>query len=398
MELNADTQIANVRYKKVVFVLCSMAITLFVRYLGKDFTSGDMKECLLVWFEIIKSKGGLSSLAHQVGDYNLYYQTLIALLSYIDFNPMYLIKLSSVLFDYVLALWVALIIRDYYSESAYDYLKQKNIYIHYIASFIILIVPTIVVNSAFWGQCDAMYTSFVMGMLYFLRRKSYLASALCLGFAFACKLQTIFIAPFLFAYIVKTKEWRIFLYLPIVLFAFWMSGLFAYIQGRDMLATINLYLLQAQDYPQMYLNFSSFWGIFGKYTLDYSVWKVPAILTAIIVCLVGCYRYITSEKYSDTSSYYAFAAWSVWTVVIFLPSMHERYAFMADALLVVLSLMNYRYAPFAIIAVCMSLYCYCLYFFGWDPPHGHPIQSFIYTMTYLTFTLFMFKEQKKIRN
>lgn len=390
--------ILSIKTKRICLISLLLLLTVLVRYVGKDFVSGDMKECLLAWFDFIKDNGGFSSLSVQVGDYNFYYQTLIALLTYIDFNPMYLIKLSSVLFDFILAFWVAIIIKDYNKEKITSNFKSGIIPLYYMAFFVSLFVPTVVVNSAFWGQCDAMYTSFVLGMLYFLRRKSYIASAICLGFAFACKLQTIFIVPFLLAYILKNKEWRIFSYVPIAFIAFWAVGIPAYIQGRDMMSTINIYLLQANDYPEMYLNFSSFWGIFGKYTLDYSLWSKPAIILAVVTCIAGLVHYIKSSKYSDTSSYYAFAAWSVWTVVLLLPSMHERYAFMADILLVILSFMNYKYAPFAILAIFMSLYCYCLYFFGWDPPHGHPIQSFVYTVTYITFTLFMLREQNKIRN
>lgn len=383
------------KIKSTSLVLLCLILTLLVRYIGKDFVSGDMKVCLLEWFGYMKSNGGISSLSNQVGDYNLSYQTLIALLTYIDYNPMYLIKISSVFFDYFLAFWVALIVRDFYKDNNPLCDESYIIPIHYVAFFVTLMVPTIVVNSAFWGQCDAMYPSYVLATLYFLRRKSYFASAICLGFAFACKLQTIFILPFLGAYIIKAKEWRVFLYTPLAFVAFWITGIFAYLQGRDMWATIDLYILQSKDYPEMYLNFSSFWGCFGKYTQNYEMFSKPAIVLAIAVCMIGLIYYIKSSRYTDTSSYYAFAAWSVWTVVLLLPSMHERYAFMADALLVVLCFMNYKYIPFAILAVCMSLYCYCLYFFGWDPPHGHPIQSLVYTLAYMGFTIFMFREQKK---
>ena len=92
-------------------------LTVVVRYLGKDFVSGDMKVCLLEWFRIIKSQGGISSLSNQVGDYNLYYQTLIAFLTYIEYSPLYLMKLPSIAFDYLLAFWVALIVRDFYKKN-----------------------------------------------------------------------------------------------------------------------------------------------------------------------------------------------------------------------------------------------------------------------------------------
>lgn len=384
------------QHKRMLFMFCSVVISLFIRYLGKDFVSGDMKVALLPWFEDVAKNGGIKRLADTLGDYPLSYDTLIALLSYINFKPLYLIKLSSMLFDYILAVLVAIVVKDYYKRYCAGY-DKKLIPIYYWAFTITLLVPTVFVNSSYWGQCDAMYASYCLGTLICVRKKLYVWAAISLGFAFACKLQSIFIIPFLFAYILKTKEYKVFLYLPVAVLSFWLTGIFAYIQGRDLFTAFDIYIMQSGLYQEMYLNFASFWGIFGKYTLDYSIWSKPAIILAIVTCIAGLIHYIKSPKYIDKSSYYAFAAWSVWTVVLLLPSMHERYAFMADILLVILSFMNYRYIPFAVLSVCMSLWCYCLYFFGWDPPHGHPIQSFIYTVIYISFTYTMLKEQRKVQ-
>lgn len=389
----------NQKCKCFIIVLFLFILTIVVRYIGKDFISGDMKECLLVWFDLLKQEGGINGLSHQTGDYNLSYQTLVAFLTYINFNPIYLIKISSVIFDYILAVWVALIINDYYREKEPNRAKILwNVPLPMWSFFAILFVPTIVVNSAVWGQCDAQYTSFCIGTLFFLRRKLFIPSAICLGFAFACKLQAIFILPFLCAYVLKEREYKLLLYIPITLFAFWITGIFAYIQGRDMLSTIELYVRQTGDYQQMYLNFASFWGIFGKYTYDYQVFGKPAVVITLLICLIGTIYYVGSKKFSDISSFYSFATWYVWTVVLFLPCMHERYAYMVDVLLVILCFINKRYTVFAILSICMSLWCYGLYFYGFDPPHGHPIQSFIYTLTYLSYSGFMVREQIKVLN
>ena len=58
-------------------------------------------------FETIKNGGGLTALNEQVGDYGLLYQTIIALFTYVDANPVYLYKSFSVIFDFLLALSIA---------------------------------------------------------------------------------------------------------------------------------------------------------------------------------------------------------------------------------------------------------------------------------------------------
>lgn len=58
---------------------------------------------MLNWFRQFQQVGGFFALSHQIGDYNLLYQTLIALMSQIPINPVYQFKALSVIFDYLLA-------------------------------------------------------------------------------------------------------------------------------------------------------------------------------------------------------------------------------------------------------------------------------------------------------
>ncbi len=82
-----------VQHKRMLFIFCSVVISLFIRYLGKDFVSGDMKVALLPWFEDVAKNGGIKRMSYTLGDYALSYDTLIALLSYINFKPISLIIL-----------------------------------------------------------------------------------------------------------------------------------------------------------------------------------------------------------------------------------------------------------------------------------------------------------------
>ena len=117
------------------------------------FVSGDMSGYLIVWYDTIKAYGGIHALNIQVGNYSVLYQTLIALMTYIPLSPVVLYKSLSVVFDYVLAVAVA---RFVYEETG------KNINKAVFSFAMVLLSPIVIMNSAMWGQCDSIFTSFLV--------------------------------------------------------------------------------------------------------------------------------------------------------------------------------------------------------------------------------------------
>ena len=57
-----------------------------------------------------------------------------------------------------------------------------NIIINKIYSILtyglILVIPPVLVNSSMWGQCDSIYTTFILISLYYLLDKKYTKSSL----------------------------------------------------------------------------------------------------------------------------------------------------------------------------------------------------------------------------
>ena len=90
-------------YRHILFFVCISILAFGIRMVGKDFVSADMSDFLIPWFDEIKNSGAISSLDKQTGDYNLLYQTIIAILTYIPVNCIYLYKILSIFFDYALA-------------------------------------------------------------------------------------------------------------------------------------------------------------------------------------------------------------------------------------------------------------------------------------------------------
>ena len=66
-----------------------------------------------------------------------------------------------------------------------------------------LFAPTILLNSAFWGQSESTFTAFLLLCIYFLMAEPSNLACLAFGVTFAFKLQAIFLAPLLVALVNK---------------------------------------------------------------------------------------------------------------------------------------------------------------------------------------------------
>ena len=95
------------KHSSILFFIVITVLGIAVRYVGKEFLSSDMFNYLIPWFDTMKEQGGLPGLKYQVGDYNVFYQTFIAIMTYIPLNPMTQYKILSCVFDYLLAFFGA---------------------------------------------------------------------------------------------------------------------------------------------------------------------------------------------------------------------------------------------------------------------------------------------------
>ena len=152
--------------KELIFLILISIIALLIRYAGLDFISGDMKNYLLKWYDTLKSGGGVCSLKKQVGDYGLLYQTIISGFTYVNIKPVYCYKIVSIICDFLLAGSIAYFVAEFKGNG---FCRKRFCY----AYALILLLPTVVLNSAYWGQCDSIYTVFVFWAIWFLYKQRY---------------------------------------------------------------------------------------------------------------------------------------------------------------------------------------------------------------------------------
>ena len=149
---------------------------------------------------------------------------------------------------------------------------------------------------------------------------------------------------------------------------FWSSGILAYINGRPLTEAFKIYFDQSSVNLQMFANFPSFWMFF---TDNYGAFKTIPTITAIT--LMGVFLYFAMYNYKKMNTGETFintAAWFLWTAVLFLPNMHDRYAYPLDMLLILLSFIDIKYAKYAIVSLVLSLVSYGNFLCNWRMSFG----------------------------
>jgi hypothetical protein len=119
--------------------------------------------------------------------------------------------------------------------------------------------------------------------------------------------------------------------------------------------------------------------------------NITAILLTIVILGVGLFILMISE-HDWKNKGIVYAAWSVYTCVMFLPAMHERYTYLLDILLFVLTCYECKkYMKYFIIGILSSAISYGNFLFslGFDLK----FVSLCFVSAYLGLTYAIFREK-----
>ena len=339
---------------EVLFLICISLLGIAMRYTGRDFISDDYTIYLGGWYEQIKDLGGFKALEFQVGNYNILYQMIIAFLTYLPIEPLYAYKLVSCIGDFFLAAGCGLL--------ACEVCKNKNRGLFLTVYSVVLIMPTMVMNSAYWAQCDSLYVSFIIfALVDILKGKNHRAFIL-LGIALALKFQMIFVLPFLLFFYVLNKKYSIFHFLWVLVVAM-LTTLPAIVYGRGWFVLFQIYWAQHSENPHMTMNYPNIWAIMGG---DYTTNKPYAVFLVIAILGIGLFLLVKKNyRVDNTVHFMSLLIWTVWTCLMFMPVMHERYGYLLEVLLVVMCFMNVKkYWIFGAGIVTSTLLTYSHYLYG----------------------------------
>ena len=346
--------------EKHIFVIAlagAFLVGALLRILCRNFVSEDAYNYLIGWYDDIKTAGGFKALKEQVGNYNVLYQTLIALFTYLPIPALFAYKGLSIFFDLMLSCLVGYIVLK---ETASD-----KPYVAAITAFaVIWISPVVLFNSSMWAQCDSLYTFFALLAVYLLYKEKNIPAFVFLGIALSFKLQAIFVLPFfLFIYFYK-KSFSIlnFLIVPAVL---WISTIPAIIAGRGLFTGFTLYFNQTNEYGCVMMNYPSFLMTMSYDYMQENYKTVSGIGLAITVFVLALWMvwFINKKPVLSYENFIFIALMLTYTTVFFLPAMHDRYGFVYEILAVLYMFKNKKAIIPGIVLMLISVATYSNFLF-----------------------------------
>ena len=310
----------------LVVIIVVTIVAILIRVFMIKYQSGDYNIYLSQWFDYIKDNGLRATFASGgIGDYNCPYVILLWVLTKIPLPSLVSIKIVSIIFDFGVAVMAALIVKKVLNK------KKRNKFLSILTYSVVILLPTVMVNSSMWAQCDSIYVFFVLCSIYLLMIKKYRYSFMLLGAASAFKLQFIFVLPIYLLVYLRRQEFSIlnFLWIPVALIVLSVPAL---VCGLPLFDLFKIYFVQIGEYKALTLNMFNIYKIFeGEYQY--------VSLIGYAVCFLffgGMYYFILKNNVEiDNRKLLKMLLLSVLVCVYFLPSMHERYGYLADILSVI---------------------------------------------------------------
>ena len=323
--------------------------------------TGDFNNFLVHWYEGCYNDAR-AFLASDTPDYTPTYIYFLVFISWFrippdSINVLFAIKTVSVLFDFgsaFLIFWI------------FKFILKKADWITLIGVFMALFVPQIFLNSAFWGQCDSIFTFFIVLSIFFLLKKQPLWATVAFAVSFSFKLQSIFFLPVLIL-LWLNKKYRLW-YLLIIPAVYILLCLPAMICGRSFISCMSVYFSQAGDYTYLSLNAPNI------YTFMYPTFKgnesvtqhlVPAAVAFGITStlVLGFFLFVTQKDIKD-EDLIKIAYLLTLFIPFVLPKMHERYFYLAEVMAVLYLCINPKKWYISLLSIAGSFSGYNLYLFN----------------------------------
>ncbi|MGV9670937.1 hypothetical protein ACWDPV_10110 [Gordonia sp. NPDC003504] len=334
-----------------------VVVAALVRWHFIDMETMDYRAFLSRWYETLDTQG-FSAFKERFADYNYPYLYLIWLLTVVKAPSLIGIKALSMVFDLVLAFFAYRIVG----------LRTPRFWLRALAFGVMLLLPSVIANSAYWGQADAIYSAFALGGVYFLLRaqregithRSYVMNStwacVFFGLSLSFKLQAVFVLPVLIWLLLRRRlPWYTLLAIPAVFLALDVPAILGGAPWRE---ALSVYLDQTDSYKQLTLGAANLYQLIpisGDATwlahlgigmaaavivvfLAWSLWKKPPVTPAATLVV---------------------ATASAVIVPFLLPAMHDRYFYTAEILSVVMAFylpLRFMIIPVLVQAAAIGVY------------------------------------------
>lgn len=338
-------------WAELIILTIGTILALALRLSLLSFESGDYHTFFLPWYQAMKEQGFYAIVSLKY-DYTPTYLYLLYWMSVLfpKLDPVVAIKLPSIVFDFLSAYLVFQIVR----------LKYPHGPAPIFAYLIVLFAPTIVLNSALWGQCDSIFAAFLLICVYYLLTGDGAYAGIAFGVALAFKLQAIFLGPLLLALVIKGRlAWKHLLWIPLVYLILIIP---AWVAGRPIVELLKIYLDQSRAYPFLTLNAPSLYAWLPESL--YSVLYPAGVIWATGLIFIYVLAVFKSRTNLSQGLILNLGMLAVMLVPFILPKMHERYFYTADLLSIAYGFFfpDHFYIP--IVMGLISFFAYQPFLFG----------------------------------
>lgn len=341
------------RLDTLLVMLLPIGAAMLFRALCLDYAGTDYQNFLTHWYAYFQENGGFQAVAHAVGDYNVPYLYFMAFISYLSVPDLYLIKLFSLIFDIILAWGCYRLVRSLTGE-------RQGSAAPLIAFAAALLLPTVVLNGAFWGQCDGIYGALCVHAAACVLDGKNKTSVALMALAFCFKLQAVFVLPLWgvlwLAGRVKFRELWVF---PLT---YLVSIVPALLLGKPLADILGIYFNQMGEYSsRLVLNAPTVYQLLPYGTEDPGYFALLGVAAAGALVLVLLALGFLHRGRLDNDLAMSTAVVLCVGVPFLLPYMHERYFFLADVFTLCWACANWKRLPAAVLAEASSLASYILY-------------------------------------
>lgn len=332
-----------------------LVLAVLVRVAGRDYVTTDL-EVFRDWYDQLWAAGGISGLSEPIGNYNAPFLYLLVVAGLFPGATVLKIKLIFALFDAVVVYFMYRLVA----------LRHPGWRIPTLAALVTAFLPTVVVNASMYGQCESVWAGFALGGVYLLLRERHWWAVAFFATSIAFKPQGVFILPVLLLLVLAGRvRWRVLLGLPAV-YLLWVVPALAV--GRDPVELLTIYSSQADDGGGLARSAPSVFQYLVIHEAG-GILRNLGYLFTVAVVLGICYALTAAKAELDPTRVVTAAACFSVTVPFLLPSMHERYFYLADLLTLALAFYLPRLWWLPVVVQAASALSY-LPFLSNGGPHG----------------------------
>jgi Gpi18-like mannosyltransferase len=332
-----------------MIVAASLGAGLACRYAVRDQVTGDTAQFLLPWYEFARIHG-LASLGQAFTNYTPFYSYLLLAITKLHglFEPWYLIKAISFVFEFGCAVLAARLVA----------LGECRPYAPAVAFAVVWLAPTVLFNGAVWGQADAIWTFCILLSTYFLCRDRPGFGVLAFAVGFSIKAQATFLAPFIFALVLRrTIHWA---WLAVIPVTYLVIAAPAWLLGQPLLEIMTVYFKQASTFERLSMNAANMWLFVPNRLYEPGVGLGLAISAAAgLAFSVAAARLKLQFRVEHIV---LAAAISLLLMPSVLPKMHDRYFYAFEVMAIVLACLKPRLTVIAIAAQINGILAYLAYY------------------------------------